>query len=86
LETLRDLRTEFETGKSDPGEFRESSAPVIEELQSIDLNISEKNKSASVEKSAEPVAGSYKPFFCHSCGFKIEIKGANFCPSCGTKL
>ncbi len=83
LENLRDLKTEFDTGKLTESEFRSISAGLIEELENQDkkIEIGAEKKENLPSQSAAKVQK-----FCHNCGFKIELVGAKFCPECGTKL
>ena len=73
MDNLKDLKMDLDTGKLTTVEFNDLSQGIIVELQKLDKNISEIPVSV-VEKN-----------LC-SCGYKIEIANARFCPSCGKKL
>ncbi|EMJ92599.1 zinc ribbon domain-containing protein [Leptospira alstonii] len=87
LENLRDIKIEFDTGKLTESEFQTISSGIVNDLEDFDEKI--RTIALNVPKDAviqSPGASSFVPKYCHECGFKIEIYGAKFCPSCGTKL
>ncbi|EMO51763.1 zinc ribbon domain-containing protein [Leptospira noguchii] len=82
LENLRDIKIEFDTGKLTKSEFHSISSGIVKELEDFDEKI--RSVAQIIPKQANP--SEVIPKFCHECGFKIVFYGANFCPSCGTKL
>lgn len=82
LENLRDIKIEFDTGKLTESEFHSISSGIVKELEDFDEKI--RSVAQIIPKQANP--SEVIPKFCHECGFKIVFYGANFCPSCGTKL
>ncbi|EQA60816.1 zinc ribbon domain-containing protein [Leptospira alexanderi] len=87
LENLRDIKIEFDTGKLTEIEFQTISSGIVKDLENFDEKI--KTISQNIPKQPQtqiPTLSPTLPKYCHECGFKIEIYGAKFCPSCGTKL
>ncbi|EMF83382.1 zinc-ribbon domain protein [Leptospira weilii serovar Topaz str. LT2116] len=84
LENLRDIKIEFDTGKLTETEFQTISSGIVKDLEDFDEKI--KTISQNIPQTQIPTPSSTLPKYCHECGFKIEIYGAKFCPSCGTKL
>ncbi|MCG6192502.1 zinc-ribbon domain-containing protein [Leptospira sp. FAT2] len=87
LENLRDIKIEFDTGKLTEAEFQTISSGIVKDLEDFDEKI--RTIAQNIPKpqvTATPNTGELLPKYCHECGFKIEIYGAKFCPSCGTKL
>ncbi|AXR62267.1 zinc ribbon domain-containing protein [Leptospira mayottensis] len=82
LENLRDIKIEFDTGKLTETEFQTISSGIVKDLEDFDEKIAQ-NIPKQLQTQTPP---STLPKYCHECGFKIEIYGAKFCPSCGTKL
>ncbi|UOG61134.1 zinc ribbon domain-containing protein [Leptospira noguchii] len=82
LENLRDIKIEFDTGKLTESEFHSISSGIVKELEDFDEKI--RSVAQIIPKQADQT--KVVPKFCHECGFKIVFYGANFCPSCGTKL
>ncbi|EKR72278.1 zinc ribbon domain-containing protein [Leptospira noguchii] len=82
LENLRDIKIEFDTGKLTESEFHSISSGIVKELEDFDEKI--RSVAQIIPKQADQT--EVVPKFCHECGFKIVFYGANFCPSCGTKL
>ncbi|MBE8400794.1 zinc ribbon domain-containing protein [Leptospira borgpetersenii] len=82
LENLRDIKIEFDTGKLTEIEFQTISSGIVKDLEDFDEKIAQ-NTPKQLQTQIPP---STLPKYCHECGFKIEIYGAKFCPSCGTKL
>ncbi|EKT87496.1 zinc ribbon domain-containing protein [Leptospira santarosai] len=80
LENLRDIKIEFDTGKLTEAEFQTISSGIVKDLEDFDEKIAR-----SIPKQLQTQPPTF-PKYCHECGFKIEIYGAKFCPSCGTKL
>ncbi|AVQ11765.1 Zinc-ribbon domain protein [Leptospira santarosai] len=80
LENLRDIKIEFDTGKLTEAEFQTISSGIVKDLEDFDEKIAR-----SIPKQLQIQPPTF-PKYCHECGFKIEIYGAKFCPSCGTKL
>lgn len=69
LENLRDLKTDFETGKFSESDFQNLSGDIITKLQRIDElhpNLVPKTKCACGEKK---ISSDSK--FCHVCGKKF---------------
>ncbi len=83
LDNLKDLKHEYQTGKSTPEEFEEISSSVISELKQLD----EKLKSNNVS-NPKPLIEKLPDarLFCNSCKTEIPLERAKFCPSCGSNL
>ncbi|RHX83750.1 zinc ribbon domain-containing protein [Leptospira stimsonii] len=86
LENLRDIKIEFDTGKLTDGEFQSISTGIVKDLEEFDEKI--RTIAQNIPQQVQTTSGSNAVLtkYCHECGFKIEIYGAKFCPSCGTKL
>ncbi|EKR65920.1 MULTISPECIES: zinc ribbon domain-containing protein [Leptospira] len=84
LENLRDIKIEFDTGKLTETEFQTISSGIVKDLEDFDEKISQNIPKQPRTQISTP--SPTLPKYCHECGFKIEIYGAKFCPSCGTKL
>jgi len=74
MDNLKDLKMEQDTGKLSENEFSELSAGIIADLQRVDEEIGK-----------SPVREIYRKNEC-TCGYKIPIEDAKYCPSCGKKL
>ncbi|AYV56727.1 zinc ribbon domain-containing protein [Leptospira kmetyi] len=87
LENLRDIKIEFDTGKLTETEFQNISSGIVKDLEDFDekIRVIAQNIPKPIQASS-PSSGEILTKYCHECGFKIEIYGAKFCPSCGTKL
>ena len=72
LENLRDLKTDYETGKFSNSDFQNLSRDILLKLEEIDRSIPEKNKT--------PLN------LCNSCGKKNLPEDSKFCLNCGNPL
>ncbi|XDD51080.1 hypothetical protein AB3N59_04685 [Leptospira sp. WS92.C1] len=86
LENLRDIKIEFDTGKLTEPEFHSISTGIVKDLEEFDNQIRTIARNIPKQQTPSPSSSEILPKYCHECGFKIEIYGAKFCPSCGTKL
>ncbi|AOP33184.1 hypothetical protein A0128_04530 [Leptospira tipperaryensis] len=86
LENLRDIKIEFDTGKLTDGEFQSISNGIVKDLEEFDEKIRTIAQNIPQQTQVAPNTNEILTKYCHECGFKIEIYGAKFCPSCGTKL
>ncbi|MBM9579038.1 zinc-ribbon domain-containing protein [Leptospira sp. 201903070] len=86
LENLRDIKIEFDTGKLTDGEFQSISNGIVKDLEEFDEKIRTIAQNIPQQAQTAPNPNEILTKYCHECGFKIEIYGAKFCPSCGTKL
>ncbi|PJZ51787.1 zinc ribbon domain-containing protein [Leptospira adleri] len=86
LENLRDIKIEFDTGKLTEEEFQSISKGIVKDLEDFDEKIRTIAQNIPRQNPTAPTPNEILTKYCHECGFKIEIYGAKFCPSCGTKL
>ncbi|MGV3667771.1 MAG: zinc ribbon domain-containing protein [Leptospira bouyouniensis] len=80
LDTLKDIRSDFDSGKLTEEEFQSQSIPYIEELERLESDLSEKRK--NVVTMAEPKIN--ENWTCANCGSFVPVPNAKFCPNCGT--
>ncbi len=83
LDNLRDLRTETDMQKLTPAEFQELSSEIVNNLQEVDREISERKQ--SFEKT-NPIEFTHNETKCMECNYEVKIMGAKFCPMCGREL
>ncbi len=93
LDSLKDVRSDFDSGKLSEEEFQSQSIPYIEELDEIEsaiteskINPKQKNSKLTVATGNQTESGKFAPWKCHSCGFSIPIPNAKFCPNCGASM
>jgi hypothetical protein len=82
LDSLKDLRSDFYSGKITEEEFQTSSIPFLDELDALESHLTNL-KSTSVFQTLSPikVTESWK---CETCGSYISLPKAKFCPECGS--
>lgn len=93
LDSLKDVRSDFDSGKLSEEEFQSQSIPYIQALDEIESSL-EETKSNPNQKMGKITAaignqtasGKFAPWNCHSCGFSISIPNAKFCPNCGASM
>ncbi|MBE7410488.1 MAG: hypothetical protein L6Q54_10520 [Leptospiraceae bacterium] len=83
LENLKDLKYEYQTGKSTSSEFDEITSSIILELKQLDEKL--KNRNVSNPKLLIEQLPDAK-LLCNACTVEIPLKNANFCPHCGKQL
>lgn len=82
LDSLKDLRSDFYSGKISEEEFQSISIPFLNELDSIESQLTNL-KTNAIPQTLEPIkiSGDWK---CSNCGSLIQVPRANFCPECGS--
>ncbi|TGL57081.1 zinc ribbon domain-containing protein [Leptospira ognonensis] len=82
LDSLKDLRSDFHSGKISEEEFQSISIPYLNELDSIEAQLTVL-KTRAIPQTLEPVkiSGDWK---CSNCGSLIQVPKAKFCPECGS--
>ncbi|MDF3819365.1 zinc ribbon domain-containing protein [Leptospira sp. 96542] len=82
LDSLRDVRTDFDSGKLTEDEFQANSIPYIEELEVLESSM-QKLKAETVTIFTPKILNHWT---CQNCGAEVAIPNAKFCPQCGTSL
>jgi rubrerythrin len=88
LDSLKDVRSDFDSGKLTEEEFQSQSIPYIEELEQLEENLSQlrlKQVNEATTSKVTQIKG-FQPWVCASCGFSIPIPNAKYCPNCGVTL
>ncbi|MDZ4727297.1 MAG: zinc ribbon domain-containing protein [Leptospira sp.] len=81
LDTLKDLRSDFHSGKISEEEFQSNSIPFLQELDEIEAQLSQlPDKNLIQTLSPVKVSAEWK---CDNCGSYISLPKAKFCPECG---
>lgn len=83
LDSLKDIRSDFDSGKLTEEEFQTQSLPYIEALDSVEIELKDKKTSvanATILQSAK----INENWTCASCGSFVAVPNAKFCPNCGT--
>lgn len=69
MENLRDLKTDYETGKFSQLDFHTLSRDIIEKLETIDKKISPKIEKEICRCGEKRI--NRDSLFCHKCGLKF---------------
>ncbi|GBF42622.1 hypothetical protein LPTSP2_19120 [Leptospira ellinghausenii] len=80
LDSLKDIRSDFDSGKLTEEEFQTQSIPYIEELESVESTLMEKSKNLVILEQPK----INKDWTCSNCGSFVSVPNAKFCPNCGT--
>ncbi|WP_244594325.1 zinc ribbon domain-containing protein [Leptospira ryugenii] len=79
LDSLKDLRSDFSSGKITEEEFKSNSLPLLGELESL-----ETSKEQMVNSTLETVPVKIiEGWQCQQCGAYTKLPNAKFCPECG---
>jgi hypothetical protein len=81
LDTLKDLRSDFHSGKITEEEFQNTSIPFLEELDALEIKLTELQKQGDIQTLA-PIQIQAN-WTCANCGSFISLPKAKFCPECG---
>jgi len=82
LDSLKDLRSDFHSGKITEEEFQSTSIPYLDELDTLEGQLTTLKSDSSVQPlSPLKVLENWK---CSNCGSYITIPKAKFCPECGS--
>ncbi|MCW7494178.1 zinc ribbon domain-containing protein [Leptospira sp. 2 VSF19] len=79
LDSLKDIRSDFDSGKLTEEEFQTQSLPYIEALDSLEVELKEKKANVAIL----PTPKINENWTCASCGSFVAIPNAKFCPNCG---
>ncbi len=82
MDSLKDLRSDFHSGKITEEEFQNASIPYLEELENLEVKLTAV-KSQSSPQVLTPVKIS-EEWTCSNCGSYINVPRAKFCPECGS--
>ncbi|TGK87322.1 zinc ribbon domain-containing protein [Leptospira noumeaensis] len=83
LDSLKDIRSDFDSGKLTEEEFQSQSLPYIEALDTIEIELKDKKlKQTNVNLLQTPKIN--ENWTCASCGSFVAVPNAKFCPNCGT--
>ncbi|ABZ93352.1 zinc ribbon domain-containing protein [Leptospira biflexa] len=80
LDSLKDIRSDFDSGKLTEEEFQSQSIPYIEELETVESELVEKRK-GTVTMNQPKINSNWT---CANCGSFVPVPNAKFCPNCGT--
>ncbi|XDD47271.1 zinc ribbon domain-containing protein [Leptospira sp. WS39.C2] len=80
LDSLKDIRSDFDSGKLTEEEFQTQSIPYIEALETVESDLLENQKRQTT--ITQPKIN--KDWTCANCGSFVSIPNAKFCPNCGT--
>ncbi|PJZ44649.1 zinc ribbon domain-containing protein [Leptospira brenneri] len=83
LDSLKDIRSDFDSGKLSEEEFQSQSLPYIEALDSVELELKEK-KLVLTNQTTLPSPKINDDWNCSNCGSFVAVPNAKFCPNCGT--
>lgn len=80
LDSLKDIRSDYDSGKLSEEEFQSQSIPYIEELEKVETLLIEKRKNTVVTE----IPKINPNWTCGNCGSFVAVPNAKFCPNCGT--
>ncbi|PJZ85266.1 zinc ribbon domain-containing protein [Leptospira harrisiae] len=80
LDSLKDIRSDFDSGKLTEEEFQIQSLPYIEALDSVELELKTVKSNVTVMNSPKIIEN----WTCANCGSFVAVPNAKFCPNCGT--
>jgi rubrerythrin len=81
LDSLKDLRSDFHSGKITEEEFQTTSIPFLDELDALEEELTVlKKESFVIPLTPIQVLDQWK---CANCGSFITVPKAKFCPECG---
>ncbi|MCG6139571.1 zinc ribbon domain-containing protein [Leptospira mtsangambouensis] len=80
LDSLKDIRSDFDSGKLTEEEFQIQSLPYIEALDSVELELKTKKTNVTVLNTPK----INENWTCSNCGSFVAVPNAKFCPNCGT--